>query len=182
MRKLWILLAFMAVAYTAAVAEEMGGYSYERYKILSSRNIFLKDRMPKPAVIQQNRKTILRDAPAHRKLLTGIVDSGFEHIAFFEDSSTRKTSRYRKGDAVSEKFITEITLDYIEYEDNGENKRIKVGESLVINAAASGSEEADLENRPGAVEIMPSTGTINAVPDEKTLLERMRMRRQRELQ
>ena len=94
MIKLLTLSLFLFSVFTAC-SQDVSSRSYERYKILAERNIYVKDRMPQPELSRVPRP-ILREAsvPVYRRTLTGIVNYGSEYTAFFEDSS-RKT--YRVG-------------------------------------------------------------------------------------
>lgn len=172
--KIFTFLGFFFLVCTAS-SEKTPESSYERYKILSERNIYLKNRMPQSKPVQETGQPILREipVPVQKKLLTGIVNYGSEYIAFFEDTASRKTIRLREGDTLLNKLIESISLDYIEYTENGKKNRVRIGESI-YNA---------VDNKPQAVEIvLPSINTIDTKPDENTLLERLRLRRQMELQ
>jgi|LSQX01.3.fsa_nt_gb hypothetical protein len=191
MRIILFLLTFFYFINIAGSGEN-NLYSQERYNILYEKNIYLKDRsVPKvlPPVVEK--ESILREKPISisRKILTGIVDYGSEFIAFFEDISLRKTERVRSENIVLNKKIKSITLDYVEYVENDRVFRVKVGESIsgVIgqpdDVDVSAVNNIIIPEKPQPVEIV-STEVIRVVdkPDESTLLERLRLRRQRELQ
>ncbi|MCK9266408.1 hypothetical protein M0P98_05960 [bacterium] len=191
MRIILFLLTFFYFINIAGSGEN-NLYSKERYNILYEKNIYLKDRsVPKvlPPVVEK--ESILREKPIRmsRKILTGIVAYGSEFVAFFEDISLRKTERVRSENIVLNKKIKSITLDYVEYVENDRVFRVKVGESIsgVIgqpdDVDVSAVNNIIIPEKPQPVEIV-TTEVIRVVdkPDESTLLERLRLRRQRELQ
>ena len=189
MQKLFSVLTLMVIIFSVSAEEITNPYSYERYKVLYERNIYLKKRLSQPELLRHPQSSILKQTPVvTRKVLTGIVDEGAEYIAFFEDPSLKKIERVRKGDTILNKTIESITLDYVEYVENGKKNIVKVGESIASVISTPGLEAstdinvADYE-RPRAVEIVTSD-TIKIIDklDEETVLERLRLRRQRELQ
>lgn len=163
--------------------KQPGTLPYEQYKILTERNVFLKDRMPKTVSPVQAVQTILRETlvPAHKSLLTGIVRRGSEYVAFFEDSVSRKTTRVRQGDAFLHGRVDNITLDYVEYTENGKKTTVKIGEDIEISPSSkSGDTKTTVELKPAAVEVIQPSSA--AKPGENMLLEQLRRRRQQELE
>ena len=162
--------------------------SYDRYKVLSVRNIYLRDRAP------QRVRSILREGPAAIQIplpeqsvvLTGIVRQGSEYIAFFEDRrSGMTTTRVRAGDSLLQGHVERITLDYIEYVKNDKTSKIKIGNNLQDIPSEPGSDRAPtagaVSEAPVVTTVTPAQ-SINAAPaDDGKTLEQMRQRRRQEL-
>ena len=72
----------------------------ENYRVLSERNMFLRNRARPPA--SHAAPAPPRAAPADtgddRIVLTGIIQQGEDYLAFFEDTRTGKTTTLQAGD------------------------------------------------------------------------------------
>ena len=172
-RLLW-LQVLLGVLTTFAVPSTGGEIhrpvSWEHYRVLSERNIFVRDRRrprenqsapDQPAGIINTDKYLV---------LTGIGHQGREGIAFVEDTRSGETIRIRTGDPIGNGRIVRITLDYAEYECKENTIRIGIGSSLVgltvsyAPAASAGAGQSG--DAPGS--------------DTSAILERMRKRREQE--
>ncbi|HNS31492.1 MAG TPA: hypothetical protein PKN36_00755 [bacterium] len=161
-----------------------------RYNVIYENNIYLKNRQAVKEPDKEPVKSILKEnpVPVEMRILTGVVDNGEEFIAFFEDMSMRKTHRIRKGDVILNKLVESINIDGVSYTENGSSNRVKVGERIAGISSSAAAETSVVPSavtyeKPMPVEIVePSAIRIIDKPDEKTLLERLRLRRQREMQ
>ena len=144
----------------------------DAYKILSERNIFLPDR-------SRPDRRAAPPAPVypseHFILLRGIVRQGDLYIAFLEDTRNRTTSKARVNDAVAQGRIAQIALDYLEYEKNDKTVKVEIGKTLEGPAMAGPSVES---SSPAIAAPAPPP---EAGRDQGSALERMRQRRQQEL-
>jgi hypothetical protein len=147
----------------AAPAAQPG--QWESYRILSERNIFLRNR---------SRPSSGRAAPsAHavvsngddRIVLTGIIQQGQDYLAFVEDTRTGKTAMAQVGDTLGRGRLAAVTLDAIQYTCDGKTARIAIGSNLTGAAvtfakpAAAPSAKAAPAATPTAA---PSAGATPA--------------------
>jgi len=175
----------------ASAADNSGGKTVEApapwddYKVVVERNIFSRE----PERPVERPSTAASQAPpapsepAGYVVLTGVVQQGEELIAFLEDIQTGTTSRARVGDAVANGRLTKITLDYVEYESDGQTARIEIGKdlggSISAPAISYGSSEAAGGAEVPADGTSESGATVNR--DEAAVLERLRQKREKEL-
>jgi hypothetical protein len=181
-------------------AENGEGDSWDRYRVLVERNMFLRNRRPPRSRDPSAGPTMpVRDSDRD-VILTGIVRHGDEYFAFFENVATGLTRRIRAGQAVGKGRIRSITLDGVEYDREGAASQIEVGRSLagtyVVRATTrpaatqpagppSGPEE------PATQPAGPTTDSSAAPPaappegaggsDAMDIEEQMRRRREQEL-
>ncbi len=179
------VLTFLLIA---GAAENSGGEEgqeqavWDNDKVVVERNIFRRDRRRAP-------KTVFAPAkeppprPERYIVLTGIVQQSKGHIAFLEDTRTGTTTRVRIGDSVAEGKLKDITLDYVEYESNGDVARIEIGKNLdgSVSTPAIPQESSEEDGTPD----VPAAGTPGdgaaAGGDEAAILERLRQKREKEL-
>ncbi len=178
------VLTFLLVAVAAenSGAERQTRASWENYNVVVERNIFRRDRARRPkrvsAVVEE-----LPSRPERYIVLTGIVQQSKEHIAFLEDTRTGTTTRVRIGDSVADGKLKHITLDYVEYESNGDVAKIEIGKNLDGSVSTPAIPQASSEE-DGTPDV-PAAGTPDdgaaAGGDEAAILERLRQKRQKEL-
>ncbi|MFO8013899.1 MAG: hypothetical protein R6X20_11420 [Phycisphaerae bacterium] len=105
--------------------------SYDAYRILLDRNIFVRNRRPPmPDRPYEPRPTENRPPPGPRLVLTGTARSGDGFIAFFEDERTGETRRADVGKTVAGVLLKAITLDGVQIEDEGTTRTITIGSDL----------------------------------------------------
>lgn len=161
------------------------GDSFESYQVISSQNIFVKDRRPRPTFTPSNNGFIPRPAP-YSVVLTGIGllegddPQESQTVAFFEDSRTGGTTRATIGQALDGGKIVAISLDSVEYEKNGTRRRITVGRDLagavnVVSASGSMTRPADTAST------QPTTGPSTGDPAVDAIMERLRQKRALEM-
>jgi len=152
--------------------------SWDKYKVLSERNLFLKDRSRR-----NDRAKAPVYPPEHFLVLTGVVRQGDEYVAFLEDTRSGATSRVKANGQAAQGRIARLGLDYVEYEKDGKAVRIEVGRSFEGGAAVAGAQAAGEVATPGGAAVAgaqaaPQSGGSS---DEKAALDRLKQRRLQEL-
>ena len=137
----WLLMLLPALAAAAppAAPPSVQPPQWDNYRVLSERNMFLRDRArpmtshytPRPAVI------VAPPSEDERFVLTGIIQQGDDCMAFFEDSRSGKTATVMAGDPVGRGRLTVITLDTVHYACDGNLARIMIGSSLTGASASA---------------------------------------------
>jgi len=122
-----LLLAAGSAMPGAATAE-----SYEKYRVLVDRNIFVRSRR---RYIPPRRPTS-RPAPPPSDsdqdvVLTGIARRGDQYVAFFENVKTGTTIRVSAGERVGKGRAVAITLDKVSYERGEAPREVEIGRNLV---------------------------------------------------
>ena len=161
----------------------------EDYLIISQRNIFSKNRTkktesyfagtPVQAVISRNEESYL--------ILRGITKLGNSFTAFIEDSRTMNVMQVKKGAAVAGGKVAEINLDFLTYEDEGKSITVKMGMTMEGAEAAgiSGGASVTGFSQPQSNFTFSSTTVSNtdstSAEDKKSILERLKERRKKEL-
>ncbi len=176
------------------------GSSWDRYRVLVDRNIFLRDRAsgryrgpsaPTTAPVRDSDRSIV---------LTGIGWRDGEILAFFEDTRTETTTRIAIGQPVGKGVVRAITLDTVEYEREGTLSRIDVGSALQggrfvretvarsppatsqpSSAPAPTTEPTEVSSQPAPEEASPPLASPASGGDESDILRQMRQRREQEL-
>ena len=176
-----LLAAPITLAQDSSGANETD--SWDRYRVLSERNIFVRDRgvlSESRPVPEQTARAIDDDDSDRYLLLTATVQRGRESIAFVEDTRSGETIKVRPGDPIGKGKLVKITLDYIEYEREGNNTtQIEIGSSLAgltvspVSIATAAPPESDVSTDPSR----PANATDG---DTSAILEQMRRRREQE--
>ena len=214
-RVIWGLLALVpAMAVAASPPSAPPGTRsapWESYRVLSERNIFLRDRARPPS----HRPASSAAATAagdddERVVLTGIVQQGEDYVAFFENTKTGKTTSAQVGAPLGRGRLIAITLDAVQYLGDGTATKIAIGSNLT-GAATTFPKPTITTTGPGAASAARATAPTLSTPstpltpsptqsptappqaaagssaDSKDsgaagILERMRQRREQELQ
>ena len=167
-----LLAAPIALALDSSEANETD--SWDRYRVLSERNIFVRDRgglRESRPVPEQTARAIDDDDSDRYLLLTATVQRGREGIAFVEDTRSGETVKVRMGHPIGKGKLVKITLGHVEYEREGTTTRIKIGSSLVGLTAGSPAPGASADSsRPANA---ADSGTA-------AMVEQMRRRREQE--
>lgn len=193
----WVLAA---VSPTPAATEK--DRTWDSYRVLVDRNMFLRDRRPpRPTRTARARPTMAPPSDSDRNvLLTGVARRDGEFVAFFENTRTNATAKVRVGQAVGKGKATAITLDGVEYERDGSVSRIAIGDALrggrfVRETVAARPGPATRPSERPAPTTGPATASAEPAPEtrpapsegsDKTsdvtdIEKRMRQRREREL-
>jgi hypothetical protein len=111
---------------------------WEKYRVLSERNIFLRNRAKPPSSrFAPSAAAAAAARSGHdRVVLTGIIQQGGDYVAFLEDTRTGKTSMVQVGDPVAAGRLAAITLDAVEYACDGNTTRIPIGCNLTGTVAS----------------------------------------------
>ena len=156
--------------------------TWDEYKILVERNMFLRNRTrPVQRVYGSPQPTY---PPEHFLVLKGIVRQGNAYTAFFEDTRARATSTAVVGGQMAQGRIVRIALDHVEYEKDGRITKVEMGKTLEGTVSTGASTPAP--PAPPAATGSASSETKPAAPaagseDERAILERLRQRREAEL-
>lgn len=154
-----ILALFAALAAGLALAapnaptsrpapRETTAASWDQYQIITTRNIFLRDRSQRyrPSVSYSRPPRPASDEDSI--VLTGIVQQGLACVAFFENTRTGETTRVAVGQPLGAGTLAWICLESIGYQGAGGTRAITVGQALsgesasLVSAAPAGSASA----------------------------------------
>jgi hypothetical protein len=113
--------------------------SWDNYRVLVERNIFLRDRRRarSPAPVFSRMATPTPPDSDRGIVLTGVARRGEESVAFVEQTRTGATFKVGVGEAVGRGKVAAITLDGIDYEREGSVRKIPIGHSLAGEIAAA---------------------------------------------
>jgi hypothetical protein len=174
--------------------------SFDRYQVLLTNNIFVRDHAryaPKGTGPVGPPLT-----PEEATALRGVVRQGeganATYFVFLEDVRTQETTKMRVGDPVCAGKLVNPTLDSVDYLKNGVAKRIEVGQNLTGTVAATPAAQAaqaDSANGPGSAEetgnsmtLQPLTrgaggspGSTSPPLSPEKVAEQMRLKRLKEL-
>jgi hypothetical protein len=207
----WNAISAASLLLTAVVAVPAAGSpapaaeqekSWDSYRLLVERNIFLRDRRrrvpraPLPRAAPRVAPDSDRDI-----VLTGIGRRDGEYVAFFENAILDVTVRLQVGQDVGKGKIKAITLDAVQYDRGGSVTRIEVGDALqggrfireTVAAApppatqpagpstSPTSQPEIAASQPAPSPRPPASGGGEKSSDVADILKRMRERRAREL-
>lgn len=189
-----LLAAFVVlpVSILCAQSDRRGPATAEKYRLLSERNIFLRYRRrpQKKVVAPAPRKPAPPPDPDRYIKLTGTAVRGGDRVAFLEDSRSDRTLQVRVGEAVGKGKITAVTLDGIQYQRDGRAGEIEIGRTLSGSLTIPAKTGLVSAERPAAPSSAPAAGESSSRSAETgdggagiaDILERMRKRRQQELE
>ena len=181
-RLLWLLVlpgALAAVAASSTDDPARRTVSWDRYRVLSERNIFARDRGRRPTNRPVSSQPAIAINPDKYLALTGIGQDGREGVAFVEDTRSRKTVRVRTGDPIGQGRLVKITLDYVEYQCKGSTTRIEIGSRLDGSRVSVVPTTTAPSTQPGAAVAASRPGDATDA-GIAAILERMRRRREQE--
>lgn len=123
--------------------------------------------------------------PAYTLVLTGIAKNGSDWIAVVEDQNRSEGAFLRRGETLKDVHIQEIMSEYITLVRDDMTLQLALGESIEYGVdgrlrfdTAGTAEISKLPNETNA----PAETEVDSGDDgEQSLIERMRARRQREL-
>lgn len=192
-----VIAAVAAAVASSAHAATGPEDSWEKYRLLADRNIFVRDRrVPRPVYHGPSEPAPTPHAGRHM-VLTGTARQRDEFIAFFEDSRTGRTLWAQIGDSLLDGRIEAITLNGVEYESDGTTTTVKIGYSLSgepappppaltreVSTPPSQPEPDETQATapaPGPEEGKPEASSPTPASALTEILERMRQRREQEL-
>jgi len=132
---------------------------WEGFKILSERNMFLRNRSRPPSMRRTPTVFVAASSNAGRVVLTGIVQQEDDYIAFFENTLTGKTTQVQVDDPLGKGYVTAITIDAVEYTCGDEATVIAIGCDLTGTAAALSRPTTAAASAPAATAATPSAPT-----------------------
>ena len=130
---IFALLLFLFAAPTFCEEEPSPQNSWDGYEVIVNKNIFSRNRLQQvERTAGQDRMTTPASAraPENFLVLRGVTRDAEGFIAFIEDTRTYNVSRARVGDSVTEGVVKDMSLDHMEFELNGEARRIEIGMDL----------------------------------------------------
>ena len=189
-------LLALSFVHSAAEAPSQPAQSLEDYRILWERNIFSHDRGARRRQEEEARAQPKREhRPEQDIVLRGVSQQGDRWVAFFENLQSGITTRVEKGEDVARGRVTDITLDKIEYELNGQAVPVAVGQTLDGGTPEApvdyGAFQEFISSEPtipeGETGTGPSSGTAaeeggEPTEDEAAILEQLMRQREEELQ
>ena len=169
----------------AADDSPSGRDGYDKYKVIYERNVFSKDRLP-PRSPGEGGDRVRTTKVLSIYILRGIAaEKGRSHqYAFVEEEVSGESQMAKVGTEILGGTIKEIQLNYVLFEENGQVRKIRVGEqfgstSTTVTTEVSTETEQDKSAEEGAsqekAEEPPSWG------DESDILKKLMERRKREL-
>ena len=203
---LWLAaISPAALAAAPAEAKRPPKESFDRYQVLLTNNIFVRDRARWAPRGPVSAGPAL--GPEEATALRGIVRQGegadATYFVFLEDVRTQETTKMRVGDPVCMGKLVNPTLDSVEYLKHGVAKRIEIGQNLTGAVAASpapavaaqptpvngaGMSPNAAEDTGNSLSLQPLSRGAGASPASTTLhvspeaiAEQMRQKRLKEL-
>ena len=150
--------------------------SWDKYKVLGTRNIFLRDRSRPAPPRAAGKDDKLAPAEADSGLvLTGTAQSGSIWVAVLEDLRGGTPVQAVAGEIIEGGRVVEVAMDGIVYERRGSLRRIAVGQNLSGQAVAEWSG-SPATSQPATQPASGDGGTGGLSDIER----RMRERRARE--
>jgi len=149
--------------------------TWESYRVLSERNIFMRYRSrssgnrPSPGFSARPPVATAEDY----LVLTGIVQQGEDCVAFIEDTRTGKTARLQPGDPLGRGRVTLITRDIVHYGCDGDLRRIEIGTNFAgaaisfakpATTTASAAPAATPPRAPAPASAAAPAATLSAAP------------------
>ncbi len=169
----------------AADDSPSGPDSYDKYKVIYERNMFSKDRQP-PRSADEGARRVQTSKVLSIYILRGIAaEKGRSHqYAFVEEEVSGQSQMAKVGTEILGGIIKEIQLNYVLFEENGQVRKIRVGEqfgststTVTVEVSAENVQDEPVEEAAAKKEAVepPSSG------DENDILKKLMERRKREL-
>ncbi len=149
--------------------------TFDDYRIVFDRNIFLKDRTTRRdrSYWHSPIRSTLPSQPATPQLvLTGVAIRDEVQVAFFENDQTGELVKAIVGDALQGGTVASISLDGVDFSLQGKTRKVAIGESLRGGGSVDMSSVRSSETTAGSGDGSGSNDDI---------LERMKKRRAKEL-
>lgn len=191
MRRPTLVLGLMVLAGLAGAAGLLSGAgsapargaseaSWDKYRVVATRNIFLRDRSRPPVPRAAGEpKPADRVEPGSGLVLTGVGQSGAIRVAVLEDIRNEKIIQAVAGEIIDGGCLVEVGMDGIVYERRGVTRRVAFGQDL--SGQVVGDWAAATQPATGTAGISASQPAAGGAPAGLTDLERrMRERRARE--
>ncbi|HEX3358371.1 MAG TPA: hypothetical protein VHS31_15465 [Tepidisphaeraceae bacterium] len=170
-----LLLLGAAVQFLPAAETPTRHETYlERYGMLTSHNVFMKDRPVLPTT-----RPVARQAPVHTAeeslVLRGVALDEDGYRAYVENLNDSRIMKLGPGDLVGRGKVGEIAIDSVEYLHDGQDDWIAIGADLtgkqVITITSDSAAESGSTPTTGPAEI------IDPNDPNLTLEQKMKLRR-----
>ena len=140
---------------------------------------------PTPMVTSEPIVEIPPPPPTYTLVLTGIAKSGSDWIAVVEDRKQDKGAFLRRGETLKDARLQDIRSEHITLVRDEMTLQLDLGESIEYGVDGRLRFDtvgtAKISKLPNETEALSGTGTDSDDGGEQSLIERMRARRQREL-
>ncbi|MDB5326314.1 MAG: hypothetical protein JWM57_1883 [Phycisphaerales bacterium] len=175
--RLWIAAAIIGASATPLFAQEKTGNYNDTYGVLSSRNMFLRERH-KPYVREPRTSSPRPDTTSPQAIekaivLRGVAIENDELHAYLENTRTSKLIRVAPGDSIASGHIVEIAIDAIAYEVEGRAIWVEIGQNLSGARMSAEMIAASTPTTSPSADGAPTTPS----PSGSSLEERMKLRR-----
>lgn len=171
-----VLMSFATAAVVIAAADrpaDSGGGSWQDFRVLATRNIFVRDHSQFESGDRPRGRS--RDSgDAGQPVLTGIGQRGSERAAFVEDPRSGNTLRLTAGQSLEGGRVVSVSLDALVYEHDGVVRNIEIGQNL------SGSSTTLSATAATSQPDVTSEGGDSSASSTNSILERLRQRRLQE--
>jgi hypothetical protein len=150
------------------------------YRLLTERNIFLKDR--RVVISRPPRPTGPSPTDVSRPsfVLTGVVWYGEDWVAFFEDSRTGQSIRVTAGQGIGDGLATSAGIGTVDVKRGPSTTRVAIGQDLTGSTALMAGSGAPMA-QPTATSPGDAALTTSAPAGTDDIVERMRRKRAEEL-
>ncbi|MGD0092941.1 MAG: hypothetical protein ABSE73_23765 [Planctomycetota bacterium] len=174
-----VWVACQAAASDGGARPQEAASGWERYQVLVRGNIFFKDRAHRRAEARPPAQKDEEMGPPDPKVesenvLIGVLEKDGELVAFLENSRSGTVQMLRTGDAIARGKIGPITLERIAYVVDEAKVLVDIGKNLEGGVAGALGEV-----KGGATISSPSDSS--ASPEERATMEKMRKKRQEEM-
>ena len=193
LRKIFVMIFILILPAVSTSGNENNTVksSWQDYKIISTRNIFSRNRMSEdisvsPSTVQVRKQDIKEEGYL---VLRGITKKADRFVAFIEDSRTGKMKQAMKGEEIGDGKIEDITIDFVEYKLKDKVVKIKTGMSMegqvTGTASVAGSSGFVASQKQSLPDYSSDTKTgvqsSPAAEDSNAILQRLKERRKKEL-
>jgi len=162
----WLLVWLPGLAPVRAAAPPVAQPArLEDYRVLSERNMFLRNRARPPSSHHAPTAAPAADTGDGHIVLTGIIQQGEDYVAFFEDTRTGKTTLAQVGALLGRGQLVTITMDAVHYACAGNTLKIAIGSTLSGAPASPGRAAAPTSTAataPPAAPAAPTPATVAA--------------------
>ena len=146
--------------------------TWDRYRILVDRNMFLRDRS-RARPVAAPRTAEAPPAPAdsdQRLVLRGVARRDGVHVAFFENTRAETLVNVRAGDAIGQGRAKAIRIEGVEYERGGKVRTVLIGTTLAGGAppALAARAKPPAPKAPSAARPRATTGPASAPATQTT--------------
>lgn len=155
------------------------GYT-DRYAVLESRNVFLRDRSrpatSRPSNSSNSSSPTTRRSAEESLVLRGIAMEYDGFRAYVEDLNTGNTLRVSPGESLAHGQVTSVAIDAIEYAHDGKYLWVEVGRDFTGKMAAAPTPSYASSGSSTSPTSLPAN--VNLDDPSLTPEQRMRLRRQ----